>query len=134
MQKSLNNFLLIALLLILSAGMKAQVREFSLAEAQEYAVKNSYKVKSAGYDLDIADKKIKEVMAQGLPQVGATLDYNYFIQRPTSLIPGEFFDKPGELIEVQFGAKNNLNFGLQLDQLIFDGRYFIGLQYSKIYM
>ncbi len=36
-------------------------------------------------------------------------------------------------MEIQFGTKNNLTAGITLNQLIFDGRYFIGLQYAKIF-
>jgi outer membrane protein TolC len=49
------------------------------------------------------------------------------------LIPGEFFGQPGEYIPVQFGTNNNLMFSVFLNQLIFDGRYFIGLEYAKSY-
>jgi outer membrane protein TolC len=110
-----------------------QKNSFSLAEAQEYAVNNSYQVKDSQLDLEIAKKKLKETLSVGLPQIDASLDYNYFIALPTSLIPGEFFDQPGEYIEVQFGTKHNATAGVVLQQLIFDGRYFIGLQYAKIY-
>ena len=125
---------LIIISLLLSTGISGQDKKFTLKQAQEYAVEHSYSVKNASFELVKADKQVKEVMAQGLPQLAATMDYNYFIQLPTSLIPAEFFGgEEGEFFEAQFGTKNNLNMGIKLDQLIFDGRYFIGLQYSKIY-
>jgi len=111
----------------------AQVKSFTLKEAQQYAIENSYQVKNSQYDLEIAQKKLKETLAVGLPQIDASLDYNYYIELPTSLIPGEFFGQPGEYVELQFGTKNNATAGVVLRQLIFDGRYFIGLQYAKLY-
>ncbi|MFO7614264.1 MAG: TolC family protein [Bacteroidales bacterium] len=114
------------------SGMMAQDFAFSLKEAREFAVKNSYDVKNSQFDLEIARKKVKENLAYGFPQIDATLEYNYYLALPTSLIPGEFFGQPGEYLEVQFGTKNNITAGVTLNQLIFDGRYFIGLQYAKI--
>jgi len=117
---------------IVSSGIMAQDFAFSLKEAREFAVKNSYEIKNSQFDLEIAQKKVKENLAYGFPQIDATLDYNYYLALPTSLIPGEFFGQPGEYLEVQFGTKNNLTAGVTLNQLIFDGRYFIGLQYARI--
>ncbi|MFX8852560.1 TolC family protein, partial [Acinetobacter baumannii] len=52
-----------------------------------------------------------------------------YIDIPTSLIPGQIFGQPpGTFIPVQFGTKYNGNAGLQLQQLLFDGQVFIGLQ------
>jgi outer membrane protein len=105
-----------------------------LKEAQDFAVQNSYNVKSAQFDLEIARKQVKENLSYGFPQVNASVDYSYYLALPTSLIPGEFLGQPpGTYVEVQFGTKNNLTGGVTLSQLIFDGRYFIGLQYAKIF-
>jgi outer membrane protein TolC len=113
----------------------AQDMSLSLKEAQDYAVENNYDVINARYDLDIARKQVKENLSYGFPQIDASVDYNYYLALPTSLIPAEFMPggTPGEFIELQFGLKNNLTGGVTLNQLIFDGRYFIGLEYAKIY-
>ncbi|MBW6459384.1 MAG: TolC family protein [Bacteroidales bacterium] len=118
--------------IVFASGTAAQDLSFNLKEAREFAVTNSYDVKNSQFDLEMARSKVKENLAYGFPQIDASLDYNYYIALPTSLIPGEFFGQPGEYIEVQFGTKNNFTAGVTLNQLIFDGRYFIGLQYAKI--
>ena len=124
-------------LLLLSLAMpfwlSSQPLSLSLDEAREYAVDNSYAVRNAKHDVNIARKQVKENIAQGFPQIDASIDYNYFISLPTSLIPGDFFGRPGEMIEVQFGTEQNVYGNITLNQLIFDGRYFIGLQYAKIF-
>jgi len=125
--------LILTAALTISAGTYAQTLSLTLAEAQDYAVKNSYNVKNAQFDLEMARKKIKENLSYGFPQIDANLDYTYYIALPTSLIPGEFIgDTVNEFTEIQFGTKNNLSGGITLNQLIFDGRYFIGLEYAKI--
>jgi outer membrane protein TolC len=132
-----------ALAVFSSLFSPAQELQFTLKQAQEYAVKNSYTVKNAQYDLEMARKKVKENLSYGFPQIDATVDYNYYIALPTSLIPADFLPvdttggmpapSDGDYLEVQFGTRNNLTAGVTLNQLIFDGRYFIGLQYAKIF-
>jgi outer membrane protein TolC len=126
--------LVITSALLIPAATLAQGLSLSLAEAQDYAVKNSYNVKNARFDLDMAREKVKENLSYGFPQIDATVDYLYYIALPTSLIPAEFTGgNPGEYLELQFGTKNNMTGGITLNQLIFDGRYFIGLEYAKIF-
>jgi outer membrane protein len=113
--------------------LQSQTSSYTLQQAQDYAVMNSYAVHNAQYDVQMANKKVKENLSYGFPQINGSLDYSYFINLPTSLIPGEFFGQPGEYVEVQFGTKNNMTAGVSLNQLIFDGRYFVGLQYAQIF-
>ena len=119
----------------ISEGVNSQALSFNLKEAQDFAVKNSYNVRNAQFDLDIARKTIKESLSYGFPQIDATVDYSYFIAIPTQLIPAEFMPggEPGEFIELQFGLKNNFTGGITLNKLIFDGRFFIGLDYARIF-
>lgn len=124
----------LAAVMLIPERVLSQALSLSLKGAQDTAVKNSYSVTNAQYDLDIARKKVKENLSYGFPQIDASVDYTYYIGLPTSLIPAEFAGgEPGEFIELQFGLKNNLTAGVTLNQLIFDGRYFIGLEYAKIY-
>jgi len=126
--------IILAFLLTFPALSVFSQLSLTLSEAQDFAVKNSYSVKSSEYDVEIARKKIKENLSLGFPQIDGSVDYTYYIALPTSLIPAEFMGgQPGEFIELQFGVKNNLTAGVTLNQLIFDGRYFIGLEYAKIY-
>jgi outer membrane protein TolC len=126
--------LIVIMAVFLKTGTLGQPLSFNLKEAQDFAVQNSYNVKSAQFDLEIARKQVKENLSYGFPQVNASVDYSYYLALPTSLIPGEFLGQPpGTYVEVQFGTKNNLTGGVTLNQLIFDGRYFIGLQYAKIF-
>src|SRR5512137_2595005 len=113
---------IIILLSIKPVDNFAQALSLTLAEAQDLAVNNSYNVKSAQYDVEIARKKIKENLSYGFPQIDASADYTYYIQLPTSLIPAEFMGgEPGDFVELQFGVKHNLTGGITLNQLIFNG-------------
>ncbi len=118
---------------LLTGALHAQVQEFSLKEAQDYAVQHNFQAKNAVIDISLADKKIRETIAQGLPQAEASLSYTNFINLATQLIPAEFFGgKPGEFMEIQFGTKNNASFQAQLSQLIYSGSYLVGLKMTRV--
>ena len=109
--------------------------EFSLQEAQNYAIKNSYMSINADKDVQIADRKVLETIGTGLPQIDASGSYQRYVQTPLSLIPAEAFGGPaGEFQEVFFGTKQQVGLNLRAEQLIFDGSYLVGLQAAKTYL
>lgn len=118
-------------------GAKAQLVDttahFSLQEAIEYAQKNQNSIKNAEIDEAIASNTVKQTIGIGLPQLSGNMNFQDFLKVPTSLLPGEIFGKPGEQIAVQFGVKYQSSMGLELNQLLFDGSYLVGLQASKTY-
>jgi outer membrane protein TolC len=128
--------LLMALVFIMpNISMGQEVMNFSLEEAQAYAVENNYDIQNATTEIEIARKKVKETTAIGLPQINAGASYNDFIDIPTQLIPGEFFGgEPGSFIPVQFGTKYNMSMNAEASQLIFSGEYIVGLQASKTFV
>lgn len=117
---------------IISAQEKTS---FTLQEAVDYALQNSYAVQNASSDIEYAKKKIWETTSIGLPQIDATVDYQNFLKQQIQLIPSEIFGgTPGEFEEVTFGTKQNINAQIKLSQLIFDGSYIVGLQSARTYM
>jgi len=111
-----------------------KVLQLSLEEAKQFALEHSIKMKTALADLKIADKQIWEITATGLPQVDASVGYQYYFDIPTSLVPAEFFGgQPGDFAEIQFGIEQNLNASATVSQLIFDGSYIVGLRAARIF-
>jgi outer membrane protein TolC len=54
---------------------------------------------------------------------------NDFIKIPTSLLPAQIFGgAAGTYIPVQFGTKYNANYGINFQQLLFDGQVFVALK------
>jgi len=105
-----------------------QVHEFSLAQAIDYAGKNSAYVKNALLDYQIQVQSNRATTSQALPQVTGNLGITDYIQIPTTLIPGEFIGQPGTYLPVKFGLQWNSTGGVTLQQVIFDGQVFVGLQ------
>ncbi|MCH4822688.1 TolC family protein [Gramella lutea] len=152
--------LIFSLFLIISAALKAQeeapkIYQLSIEEAIEFAIENNYQSLIAEKDVEIALKQKWEIIAQGLPQINAAVDYQNFLKQPVTLLPAaafdntqstidiveEYFDNaerndtpvdtPEGFIPVRFGTKQSVNATATWSQLIFDGSYIVGIQSVK---
>ena len=103
---------------------------FSLEESLVFAMENNLNAENAKLDVDAADQRVWETAALGLPQVNASVNYNYNINLATTLIP-DFLGDPSNKIAVKFGSKHYATAGFVGNQLIFSGEYIIGLQAAK---
>lgn len=103
----------------------------SLLEAQNYAIDNFFLSKNSELDVQIARKKILETTAIGLPQIGASGDYQYIPNAPTIDFPAG--PNPEDVMSFQIAPENNLSFGATVSQLIFSGEYIVGLQAARVY-
>lgn len=127
------------LLLYLCLGLSAKAQQadavanFSLQEAIDYAQTHQSSILNAQIDEDIAKNTVKQTIGIGLPQLSGNASFQDFIKVPTNLLPGEFFGQPGTQVPVKFGVKYQSLAGLELNQLLFDGSYIVGLQASKTF-
>ncbi|AUC82646.1 TolC family protein [Lacinutrix sp. Bg11-31] len=102
---------------------------FSLQEAIDYALENNRESKNATLNIDSAKAQQWETIANGLPQMGATIDYINNIKQQ--------FKEPVDFGDdgiIDFGAKQSVNANVTVNQLIFDGSYLVGLQASKVFL
>ncbi len=112
-----------------SASAKIPGHEFSIRQALEYAEKNNVEVKNALLNVQIQEQTNREFTSAAYPQISVTGSYTYNYKLPISLVPAEFFGgQPGTFEEIAFGLKHNATGGVQLNQLLFDGQVFVGLQ------
>ena len=113
------------------AGASAQgPARLTLQQAMDQAAQQRFQVRFSGMEAEKAEAKIKETLAIGLPQIAATGGLNNYIKLPTQVIPNFFGDDP-PTIEVQFGIPWSLNGAVQLNQLLFDGSYLVGLKATR---
>ena len=112
-----------------SGAAKVSKHEFSVQQAVDYAKKNNVQVKNALLDVQIQEQTNREVTSAALPQISANGSYTYNAKLPVSLVPAEFFGgQAGTFQKIAFGLKHNATGGIQLNQLLFDGQVFVGLQ------
>ena len=131
------NYLILYFCLFSVISAKAQLTDslanFSLKEAIDYAQNHQSSILNASIDEEIAKNTVKRTIGIGLPQLNGNVNFQDFLKIPTNLLPGEIFGKPGTQIPAQFGVQYQSSFGLELNQLLFDGSYLVGLQATKTY-
>lgn len=106
-----------------------ETHQFSVQQAVEYGMKNSVQVKNVLLDIKKTQQVNREYTALALPQVSGSAIINDYVAIPTTLLPGQFFGgAAGTYIPVKFGTKYSATGSINLDQTLFDGQVFIGLQ------
>jgi outer membrane protein TolC len=122
--------------LIVSVNSAAQQNNLelslSLKEAQEYALSNNKMVLAARSDVMASRAAIWETISAALPQVSATGSFTDNLKLMTTLLPGEFFNMPGEKIPVTFGSKYNSSATAQASILLFNAPLYIGIESTKL--
>jgi outer membrane protein len=129
--------LILSIIFLLPLAILGQEKEksFSLKEAQQFAIENNLSKKNAEIDVKIADRKIWETTALGLPQVSAGVDFQAILNElPKLTFPGP----PGPdgvptQTEIEVGERVNATFSITASQLVFSGPYIVGLQASKAF-
>ncbi len=103
-------------------------KSISLQEAIEWGMQYNRTLQNANLELQKAHKQKWVILSAGFPQINANLSYLNNLELPVSLIPAEIFGgNAGEFSEVTFGTKHIATGMVELNQLIFDGSYLIGV-------
>ncbi len=111
------------------------IYSFTLDEAIEFALENSYQSINARRDVAKALKRKWETTADGLPQIEGVIDYQNQLKQPVTPLPGEIVGgEPGTFVPVVFGVKQQVSATATLRQLIFDGSYLVGLEAAKSFL
>jgi len=136
-EKLIRSFLYMLILCISIVPLHAQENGFTLAEAVNYAIKHNLNIKNSQLDAVSAEARIGEIRAAGLPQVNANVSItdNLIIQR--FFLPANFADPTASAdappVALEFGVKKQGAASATLNQLIFNGSYFIGLKAAATY-
>lgn len=141
----------------LAQDNKATANSFSLKQAQEYALQNNTSMKNAQLDIKMAEKKIWETKASGLPQVSASGTYTHLFGKlpelnfgpvlhiankrdestqaavPTGAANDSIFQNYVPSPSIPLGVRDNATVNFNVSQLVFSGEYIVGLQASKVF-
>lgn len=143
-------FTLTLIIFASASSLKSQndtisAQQFTLAEAQTYALENNATTKNTTIDIEIAKKKVWETTAIGLPQVDLKGTFQYQFSVPklemATLVPVSIDGTPDpydhyhelQYNSIELGTKSNTTFDFTVSQLIFSGEYLVGLQASRVY-
>jgi outer membrane protein len=101
-----------------------QSYKLTLRDAVDYAVQNNKILLNAEENVSSAKEKVRETLAQGLPQVDAGIDYLTYFNYKMSFGMGDY--------KVFIELNDQMSGKIQVSQLIFNGQYWAGLQTAKI--
>jgi len=108
---------------------------FTLDEAVAYALEHNYTAINANRDIIDAQKQKWETIADGLPQISGSINYQNQLKQQVTQIPAEFFGgEPGTFQEVVFGQPQSVSAVATLRQQIFDGSYIVGVQATQAFL
>ena len=130
----MKQFFILCAVLILTVNAEAQnktkqVYAFSLEECVTFAKNNNVQVKNSLLAIEAQIQTNREIGAAAFPTIGTNAGVTDFIKIPTSLLPAQIFGgAAGTYIPVQFGTKYNANYGINFQQLLFDGQVFVALK------
>ena len=118
----------LALLLALLVNAQGPV-SLGLKQALDMAATQSYAVQASTLEAEKAEAKIKEVTALGLPQISGTGSFNNYLIVPKMVVPN-FFGGEG-VAAIEFALPWSVTGAVQLNQLLFDGSYLVGLKAAR---
>ena len=143
----------VTLIAITVSGQEA-ILTISLEDAQEIALQHNKELQNVRQDVNIAAEQYKQARGQGLPQIDGSLDYMTNFNYEAAFSFGGGASTPPqidytvldqgdlEILKLLQGSNepaatsikltDQSNAQLQLNQLIFGGQYWIGLQTAKI--
>ncbi|MFZ5430509.1 MAG: TolC family protein [Bacteroidota bacterium] len=124
--KMKQSFTLIVLILLVSAAAAQDRLVLDLREARKHALEYNKTLKNSGLATDLAREKLKETIAAGLPQIAGTMDYSNAMGAKISIRFNP--DMPASEIPI----RPQSNFNLQVNQLLFSGNYFVGIQLARL--
>ncbi|GAE86576.1 TolC family protein [Bacteroides reticulotermitis] len=105
--------------------------KFTLGQCLDFAINNSYAAHRANLDVSEAGYQINEARSNVLPQINASGGFDHSLVLPTTMLPGELIGESGMQIPVQMGSKNELDFGVSVEQIIFSPTLFTGIKIAK---
>jgi len=130
----ISSFFLLIICISLGPAGRAQSSAMTLEQAIEFAWNNNTQIRQKQIDIADAQQQIIENQAFGIPQLSAALDFTRYIVVPQAPIPRAFIpDSVDAPRSAAFVLKNNFTAGINLDAMVFDARYFIGLKAAKQY-
>ncbi|MFW6259292.1 MAG: TolC family protein [Tangfeifania sp.] len=113
-------------LLILGTTHAQEKLTLDLKTAKEHALNYNLTIKNSGLAVEQSQQQLWEAISAGLPHLNATADYSNAMGAEISIQFDE--NAPPSTIPI----KPTSNFNLNLNQLLFNGGYIVGIQTAKL--
>ncbi|MDP2236218.1 MAG: TolC family protein [Bacteroidales bacterium] len=112
---------------LISVNLDAQQKLIlSLESARKHALDHNKYMQNADFAMEKSQLAVREAIANGLPQLNASMDYSNALGAKISIRFNE--SMPASEIDI----KPQSNFYLNVNQLVFSGNYIVGVQMSRL--
>ncbi len=134
----------LAAVAVFTFAQSSTVLSLSLNEALAQAKINNQTLANAQLDIAYAETQVNEIKAQGLPQINGSAGFTHNLEIATQVLPdfispsvyGVLFEEgliPSKDFAIgtfpaQFGVPYSMQAGVGINQLLFDGTFFLGLK------
>nr|WP_041779408.1 TolC family protein [Belliella baltica] len=124
-----------------------EVVQLTLDESIKYALENNVDAKNAQLEILISKGIIGENRATGLPQINSTVEMTKNLQLPLIILPAEAggalgggngddgpgtgVNSPDDITVIPFAVNYQSSLSISVEQMIFNGSYFVGLKAAK---
>jgi outer membrane protein len=138
------------------ASTDTSTQVFTIADCVNYAYTHQHDAINSNLDVTSADYHVKEIIGQGYPQISGSASFQDYLKTPVILFPdfitpltygvlakegvkngsGNPITVPqiaNTLVPANFTQKYNSGLGINLNQILFDPNYIVGLQARKTY-
>ena len=127
---------LILSLIVLSGWNIAQAQEvWTLKQCIDTAQVHNKTLQINRNNLSISEQRKKETQANLIPKVTANVDYKYFMELPTQLMPMNALNPQapeGQFRDLQFGVPHNINANVQLAMPLYNPQIYGAIQSTQI--
>ena len=136
MKKTYHLLFLFFFVLTGNYGNAQDTLRVGLNDAVQYALEHNANTYKAQNEVFKARRKVWETTAMGFPQINGSVSYQKMLEKPVQMMPARIFNPQApadQYIPVSFGTDQSAKWAVQLNQLIFNGSYIVGLYSSRTY-
>ncbi len=117
-----------------AVSQNEHARSLSLEDAVRTAVRNNPELKSAAFDAEKANARVREAWGYTMPNISVSGQYARALKKQVFYLPGVFFGmSPDISVPVEIGSTHSVTLGVQATQILFNGAVFVGVGASQIY-
>ncbi|MDX1672557.1 MAG: TolC family protein [Balneolaceae bacterium] len=109
--------------------LNLQQHPVTITQAIQVALANNTEIKRALFSLKDADQQVRIAWSEVLPDISGNASYTRNIELPVIFFP----DQQGNLQAIQIGDDNNWVGTISVEQILFRGEAFVGINTSQLF-
>jgi OMF family outer membrane factor len=122
-----------SILIFLNIEFPANAQIWNLQQCIDTAQVNNKNLQISRNNIYAVDQKNEEAKANLFPKIYSNIDYKYYADLPTQLMPLSVFGGPeGQFKEAQFGVPHNILANIQINVPVYNSQIYGAIKTTKI--